>query len=202
MLVIGLTGGIGTGKTEVAKKLQELGAKLIEADKLGHLAYQPHSHPWRMVTEKFGTDILGENDEVDRKKLGAIVFSDPSALVTLNSIMQPWIANMAREIIAEYRKTRQKVVVLEAAILIEAGWDDLVDEIWVTTAPETQVVDRIGKRNNLSLNDIKARINSQLPEEERTNRAEVIIENSGDLNELSDQIETLWNSRIENKKRG
>ena len=151
MLVIGLTGGIGTGKTEVAKKLQELGAKLIEADKLGHLAYQPHSRPWRMVTEKFGTDILGENDEVDRKKLGAIVFSDPSALVILNSIMQPWIANMAREIIAEYRKTRQKVVVLEAAILIEAGWDDLVDEIWVTTAPETQVVDRIGKRNNLEI---------------------------------------------------
>jgi len=202
MLVIGLTGGIGTGKTEVAKKLQELGAKLIEADKLGHLAYQPHSHPWRMVTEKFGTDILGENDEVDRKKLGAIVFSDPSALVILNSIMQPWIADMARELIAEYRETRQKVVVLEAAILIEAGWDDLVDEIWVTTAPETQVVDRLGKRNNFSLNDIKVRINSQLPEEERTNLAEVIIENSGDLNELSDQIETLWKSRIENKKRG
>ena len=202
MLVIGLTGGIGTGKTEVAKKLQELGAKLIEADKLGHLAYQPHSPPWRMVTEKFGTDILGENDEVDRKKLGAIVFSDPSALAILNSIMQPWIADMARELIAQYRETRQKVVVLEAAILIEAGWDDLVDEIWVTTAPETQVVDRIGKRNNFSLRDIKARINSQLPEEERTNRAEVIIENSGDLNELSDQIETLWNSRIENKKRG
>ena len=158
MLVIGLTGGIGTGKTEVAKKLQELGAKLIEADKLGHLAYQPHSHPWRMVTEKFGTDILGENEEVDRKKLGAIVFSDPSALVILNSIMQPWIADMARELIAEYRKTRQKVVVLEAAILIEAGWDDLVDEIWVTTAPESQVVDRLGKRNNFSVNDIKARI--------------------------------------------
>ena len=202
MLVIGLTGGIGTGKTEVAKKLQELGAKLIEADKLGHLAYQPHSHPWRMVTEKFGTDILGENEEVDRKKLGAIVFSDPSALVILNSIMQPWIADMARELIAEYRKTRQKVVVLEAAILIEAGWDDLVDEIWVTTAPESQVVDRLGKRNNFSVNDIKARINSQLPEEKRTNRAAVIIENSGDLKNLSNQIETLWKSRIETKKRG
>ena len=202
MLVIGLTGGIGTGKTEVAKKLQELGAQLIEADKLGHLAYQPHSYPWRMVTEKFGTDILGENEEVDRKKLGAIVFSDPSALVILNSIMQPWIADMARELIAEYRKTQQKVVVLEAAILIEAGWDDLVDEIWVTTAPESQVVDRLGKRNNFSLNDIKARINSQLPEEKRTSRAEVIIENSGDLNDLSNQIEALWKSRIETKKRG
>ena len=86
--------------------------------------------------------------------------------------------------------------------MIEAGWDDLVDEIWVTTAPESQVVDRLGKRNNFSLNDIKARINSQLPEEKRTNRAEVIIENSGDLNDLSNQIEALWKSRIETKKRG
>ncbi len=202
MLVIGLTGGIGTGKTEVAKKLQELGAKLIEADKLGHLAYQPHSHPWRMVTEKFGTDILGENNEVDRKKLGAIVFSDPSALAILNSIMQPWIADMARNLIVEYRKARQKVVVLEAAILIEAGWDSLVDEIWVTTAPEPHVVSRLEKRNNFSLDDIKARINSQLPEANRINRAEVVIENSGDLNDLSNQIETLWKSRIEIKKRG
>ena len=200
MLVIGLTGGIGTGKTEVAKKLQELGAKLIEADKLGHLAYQPHSHPWRMVTEKFGTDILGENNEVDRKKLGAIVFSDPSALAILNSIMQPWIADMARNLIVEYRKARQKVVVLEAAILIEAGWDSLVDEIWVTTAPH--VVSLLEKRNNFSLDDIKARINSQLPEANRINRAEVVIENSGDLNDLSNQIETLWKSRIEIKKRG
>jgi dephospho-CoA kinase len=200
MLVIGLTGGIGTGKSEVAKKLQDLGAKLIEADKLGHLAYQPHSHPWRLVIEKFGTDILGENDEVDRKKLGAIVFSDPSALATLNSIMQPCIADMARNLIKEYREKGQKVVVLEAAILIEAGWDELVDEIWVTTAPESEVVNRLKKRNNFSTSDIKARIISQLSEEKRIGHAEAVINNSGDLDNLSNQIEILWESRVETKK--
>ena len=151
MLVIGLTGGIGTGKSEVAKKLQELGAILIEADKLGHLAYKPYSHPWRLVTEKFGTEILDDNDEVDRKKLGAIVFSEPSALAALNSIMQPWIADMARNQRAEYQENGQELVVLEAAILIEAGWDEFVDEIWVTTAPEPMVVNRLKKRNNFSI---------------------------------------------------
>lgn len=202
MLVVGLTGGIGTGKSEAAKQLQELGAKLIEADKLGHQAYQPESEPWRLVIERFGNKILSENNEVDRKKLGSIVFDDPSALAALNSIMQPWIADMARNQIAKCREEGQEVVVFEAAILIEAGWDALVDEIWVTIAPDSVVLERLKWRNNFSSNDIRARINSQLPSKDRVDRAQVVINNSGDLDDLKDQIKIIWKSRVKTKKRG
>lgn len=164
MFIIGLTGGIGTGKSQVARILERLGATVVNADLLGHEVYRPHTQGWREVVEAFGQDILAPSGEVDRKKLGAIVFNDPSALSKLNAITHPRIYKLAEERIRELGKQGAEVVVLEAALLVEAHWTPLVDEVWITVSPQKQVVRRLQARNNLHEEDIRARVQSQMPQ--------------------------------------
>jgi dephospho-CoA kinase len=197
MRVIGLTGGIGTGKSEVSRILKDLGAVVINADQLGHEAYRPHSETWQKVVKAFGGKVLGPGDEIDRKRLGDIVFSDPQARATLDSIVHPQITEMARAKIEALRRQGFDTIVFEAAILLEAGWDSLVDEVWVTHAPEETVLKRLKERNHLSEDSIKSRIRAQLSSEERINRGQVLIENTTTLEELKAKVEILWNSRLE-----
>lgn len=199
MLVIGLTGGIGTGKSEVSRILRELGAEVIDADRVGHEAYLPHTETWQAVVDAFGAQVLQSNGEIDRKKLGAIVFSDPQARQKLNGIMHPRMYRMMAERIEAFKKQGVKVVVVEAAILIEGGWAPLADEVWVTTAPEASVTARIQARNNLSPEEIHRRIRSQLSDEERFKHAHVIIENNGDKAQLRAKVEELWESRVKGR---
>jgi len=199
MLAIGLTGGIGTGKSEVSRVLRELGATVIDADRVGHEAYRPHSPIWREVVAAFGEGILQSTGEIDRKRLGAIVFSNPDARARLNAIMHPRMAESIRQDIKELQKRGIEVVVVEAALLIEAGWDSLVDEIWVTYSPEEVVGERLGSRNNLSEEEIKSRIRSQLPLEERARRAHVLVNNSGSIDKLREEVESLWSNRVKGK---
>ena len=147
MLVIGLTGGIGTGKTEVSRLLQELGAKVINADQVGHEAYTPHSEAWEEVVKAFGDGILQQNEEIDRRKLGSIVFADPEQLATLNGIMHPRMAAIVREKLGGLETLGVEVAVVEAAVLFEAGWDTLVQEVWTTESPVESVVARLQERN-------------------------------------------------------
>jgi dephospho-CoA kinase len=196
MKVIGLTGGIGTGKSSVAKVLQELGAVLISADRLGHQAYSPNTQTWREVVEAFGPEILSPGGEINRHKLGAIVFADPQALKKLNSIVHPQIRRLAEQKLQELRRQKVDTIVVEAALLFEAGWDSLVDEVWVTYAPEEIVLTRLQGRDGLSRQEVQKRINSQLPFDERARRSSVIINNSGTLQELRDQVTKLWSSRL------
>lgn len=196
MVVIGLTGGIGTGKSEVSKLLQELGAVVIDADRLGHEAYRPHTEAWQEVVAAFGSDILQPNGDIDRKKLGQIVFNDAAALAKLNAIMHPKIARMARERIQQLQTQGIHTIVLEAAVLIEAGWTSLVDEVWVTWVPVETAIRRVQARNHLPEDAVRARINSQMPFEERSKHARVVIDNSGDLEQLRRQVHEVWNSRI------
>ncbi|MBI4233849.1 MAG: dephospho-CoA kinase [Chloroflexi bacterium] len=202
MVVIGLTGGIGTGKSEVSRLLRELGAEVIDADKLGHEVYRPHSETWREVVAAFGDGILQPSGEIDRKKLGAIVFNNPEALAKLNAIMHPRMYRMAGERIKALQAQGAKVIVLEAAILIEAGWTPLVDEVWVTTAPEGVVIQRLQRRNNLPEEAVRARIRAQLSQEERARHAQVTVENAGDLAQLRQTVTELWENRIKGKVRG
>src|SRR5687767_13304460 len=116
--------------------LAELGAVILNADIVGHEAYLPHQNVWQDVVDAFGRDILNERDEVERPKLGAIVFKDPAALKTLNGIVHPWMYRRMEHLLEELRTKRTPVVVLEAALLFEAGWTPLVDEIWVTSVSE------------------------------------------------------------------
>lgn len=197
MKVIGLTGGIGSGKSEVSRMLQALGAEIIDADRIGHQAYRPRTEAWEAVVAAFGEQILQPNSEVDRKKLGAIVFADSDALARLNGIMHPRMYKMLKERLEELREQGTEVAVVEAAVLIEAGWTPLVDEIWVTEAEEDVVVGRVRLRSNLPEEEIRRRIRSQLSGEERASHATAVIENNGGLEELRQRVQELWDSRVQ-----
>jgi len=196
MLVIGLTGSIGTGKSEVARLLGSLGAELINADLVGHEAYAPNTDGWRQVVEAFGRDILQPSDEIDRRKLGAIVFSDPEQMAKLNAIMHPRIAEMVGERIEKLRGQGKEVVVVEAALLFEAKWDYLVDEVWSTDAPVETVIQRLRDRNGLEEEEVRKRIDSQMDREERLARSHLVVDNSGDVAALEQTVSSLWETRV------
>ncbi|MFC1958023.1 dephospho-CoA kinase [Chloroflexota bacterium] len=192
MKVIGLTGGIGSGKSAVSQCLAGLGAVIIDADKVGHEAFKPDTEAWHEVVATFGRQVLTPDGEVDRKKLGEIVFNQPGSLEKLNRIMLPRMYGMVITRIEEYRRQGVDVVVLEAPILIEANWTPLVDEVWTTVAPERMVLERLGKQRGLAEEETLARIRSQLSTEERAKHADVVINNDGDLDELKAKVKELW----------
>ena len=196
MLVIGLTGSIGTGKSEAARQLEALGAAVIDADEVGHEAYTPNTEAWRQVVAVFGDEILGEGGEIDRRKLGAIVFSDAAQLAKLNQIMHPRMARMVADKIEVLRSQGVGVAVVEAALLFEAGWDSLVEEVWVTDSPDQTVIERLKKRNGLTEEEARKRISSQMGRAERLEKSDIIIDNSGDVARLETVIKELWESRV------
>ena len=199
MLVVGLTGGIGTGKSEVTRALASLGASVIDADRVGHEAYRPHQGIWQEVVQAFGEEILQPDGEVDRKALGAIVFSQPDARAKLNGIMHPWMAKEIERQIGQMQKDGVEVVVLEAALLIEAGWQKLVDELWVTTAEEELAVRRVSCRSGLTEEQVRGRMATQMPVAEKIEQADVVIDNSGSLNELHRRVSQEWNGRVKGR---
>lgn len=199
MIVIGLTGGIGTGKSEAARVLEELGAVRVSADELAHEAYRPGTDTWREVVAAFGEEVLLPNGEIDRRKLGPIVFGDPAALARLNAIVHPRIYSMAEARIREHRAGDAPAVVLEGALLIEAGWTPLVDELWMTAAPEDQVVERLRVRNHRP-DEVRARMGAQMPAGERARHAQVIIDNAGDKARLRQRVLEVWEQRISSGK--
>ncbi|MEK7281405.1 MAG: dephospho-CoA kinase [Chloroflexota bacterium] len=191
MIVIGLTGGIGSGKSTVSRILEELGARIIDMDKLGHELYRAGTPGWEEVVAEFGSDILQPNREVDRKKLGQIVFSDPEALKRLNRVMHPKIKRRAQEVLDEWRQQGVAVAVVEAAILIEASWASLTDEVWVTVASEKVAVSRM-KERGFAPEQVLARVRSQMPVEEKAKQAQVVLHNDGNLAALRRQVEAQW----------
>ena len=199
MLTIGLTGGIGSGKSVVADLLREQGATIIDADRLGHEAYTPNSEAWTQVVAAFGEGILTAEGEIDRRKLGAIVFSDPAQLERLNGIMHPLMAGMVQQRKVQLSEASVAVAVVEAAVLFEAGWETLVDEVWTTVAPDDVVVERLRQRNGLSAQEASKRINSQMSSEDRIRRSDVVIENASDLVALQHQVKALWETRVKER---
>ena len=199
MLVIGLTGGIGTGKSEAARYMVSLGAALIDADLVGHEAYQPHAEAWRRVVDAFGPEILRPNGEIDRRKLGEIVFADPEQLARLNAIMHPLMAGMVAAKLAALAAGGAAVAVVEAALLYEAGWDALVQEVWVTDAPEEAVIRRLHQRNGMSEPEVRKRLAAQMSRPQRLNRADAVIDNSADLAGMRRAIDGLWAARVKER---
>lgn len=196
MLVIGLTGGIGTGKSEIARLLQSLGAAVINADQVGHEAYAPDSESWHEVVDTFGKDILQPSGEIDRRKLGAIVFADPLQLAKLNGIMHPRMARMVADRVQVLREEGVQVVVVEAALLFEAGWDTLVDEVWVAESPVDAVIQRLQARSGMDEEEVRKRIDSQMGRPERLERADLVVDNSGDVDTLETTVKELWDTRV------
>jgi len=192
MTVIGVTGNLGSGKSAVCQVLAKLGATIIDADELAHESYKPHSQAWQELINTFGKDILKANEEIDRQKLGQIVFANPDALAQLNQIVHPRAYRMAQEKIEDYRRQGAKAVVVEATLLIEAGWTDLVDKVWPVVAPETTIVQRLKEQQGMSESQILARLKSQMPAEEKMKYADEVIYNDGSLNQLEAKVTELW----------
>ena len=192
MKVIGLTGGIGSGKSTVSRFLAELGAVIIDADKVGHEAFKPDTGVWREVVEAFGRQILAPGGDIDRKKLSEIVFGNVELLARLNQIMHPRMYDMIKAQLEEYRRRGVEVVVLEAPLLLEAGWTSLVDEVWVTVAAEFTVLSRLQERVGLVKEELLARIRSQLSSEERIKCADVVINTDCSLDEVRARVRELW----------
>ena len=196
MLRIGLTGGIGSGKSAASRILGTLGAGLIDADLVGHASYRSGTEGFEKVTKAFGNDLIGDDGEIDRKKLGPIVFSEPDNLNKLNAILHPIIYSMIKTELTNMENSGEQVAVVEAAILIEANWQDLFDELWVVDADKEEVIRRLIDRNNVTRDQALERIESQMDRVERNGYADAVIENNGGLLELENNISRLWNERI------
>lgn len=188
-LLIGLTGNIGTGKSTVAQMLAELGAEVIDADRVAHETMRPGTAVHAAIVEAFGPDVLALGGEIDRKRLGRVVFADPEALARLEAIVHPaTIAEVGRRIAA----SGASVVVVEAIKLIETGMYTAYDALWVTTCrPEQQVWRLMGGRR-LSRPEAERRVAAQPPQEEKVALADVVIDTSGRLSHTRAQVRVAW----------
>ena len=178
MRVIGITGGIGTGKTEVATLLEALGAEVVDADLVAHETYAPGTEGLSEVVAEFGEEVLAASGHVDRRRLADIVFEDRAALERLQDIVHPRARAAVAGKLQGMREGRVEAVVLVAPLLVEAGWTDLVDEVWVTTADADSVVDRVGRRDGLAPDAVRARVQAQASEEERLAYADAVVDNA------------------------
>ncbi|XP_019721414.1 bifunctional coenzyme A synthase [Hippocampus comes] len=191
--VIGLTGGSGSGKSAVAKRLEDLGAVRIDCDKLGHQVYEPDTAAYHRVVEEFGSDILNEDKSINRRALGKKVFGKQDRLKALTDIVWPEIALLVKNIISQAREQGKDVCVLDAAVLLEAGWTDMVHEVWVTIIPEEEAVSRIIDRDGVSPEDAQRRLQSQGSNAQRLEHANVVLSTLWEPEVTRKQVLKAWN---------
>lgn len=194
-MIICLTGGIASGKSTAVKYLAGKGAHIIDADVLGHRAYDPGTAAFEQVITTFGEDVRGDDGQIDRKVLGGKVFGKPDALKQLTDIVWPEIRRLAEaEIDQVKRSDAEKIIVLEAAVLFEAGWDDIGDEVWVITADRETAISRTMARDDVPRDAVEKRLNSQLSNEEREAKAHRTLRNQGNEQDLYQQLDAAWAS--------
>jgi dephospho-CoA kinase len=187
--MIGLTGNIATGKSIVLGMLERLGAKAIDADALAHQVMEKDTPVWRAVVQEFGEDILCPDGSIDRKNLGDIVFADEAALRRLEAIVHPAVIALTQALI---EGSQEPVVVIEAIKLIEASMHCICDALWVVTCSKEQQLARLIKQRGLSEEDALQRIEAQPPQEVKLALANVVIDNSGGLEETWRQVKREW----------
>jgi dephospho-CoA kinase len=191
--VICLTGGIASGKTTATRFLEEKGAVIIDADSLGHRVYDTGTQGYLRVIEAFGADVVDGEHQIDRKILGGKVFGNPDGLKQLTDIVWPEIRRLAElEIVSYEALDPDCVVVLEAAVLFEAGWEDIGDEIWVLTVEPEIAIERAMARDGLDREAIEKRLSAQISNAARAEKANVEIDNSGTLDAMTTQLEAAW----------
>lgn len=196
MITVGLTGGIATGKSLVSQLLEEHGAFVINADLIAHELYNPGTIGFNSLISHFGDTILDLNGTIDRKKLASIVFTRKHEMDNLNTIMHPLIYDEIKKIMSDLSNKKYPVVVVEAAVLIEAGWQDLFDQIWVVSSDMETVISRLNVRNGLSREESLKRIYSQIHPKDRNKYADIVIENNGNTEILSSRIKELWADKL------
>jgi len=195
-LIIGLTGGIASGKTTTAKILEKQGAYIIDADQISRKIMKKGEEGWQQVVALFGQEILDEAQEIKRSQLAEIVFANEDKLKKLEAITHPLIL---KEIRKQLKKNREReLIVLEAPLLFEVGIEDYVDQVWVVYVDRQTQLKRLCNRNGLSTEEAIRRIEAQLPLSEKRKRADVVIDNNGSLQDLKENVlKALSNIKVE-----
>jgi dephospho-CoA kinase len=196
MRIIGLTGGIASGKTSVALMLERLGAAVVDADLLAREVVQPGEQALAKIVAAFGEGVLNGDGSLNRAALAEIVFSDPAARRRLEGITHPAIRARADQKLAALREQGVRTVFYVAPLLIEAGNSDRVDEIWVVYLDRESQLARLMARDSLDRDAALRRIASQMPMEEKKKLGRVVIDNSGTREELEAQVRRLWSEEV------
>jgi dephospho-CoA kinase len=201
MIVIGLTGNIGSGKSTVARRLQSLGAKIIDADQIAREVVQPGTPALQDIASNFGPGVLDSAGGLDRKKMASIVFADPRAIVILNQITHPRIIDEVNRKIDKFKREAKTsagsgVLVIDAPLLIEVGLDHIVDEVWVVKVDRKVQIARLAKRDGLTPEEALRRIAAQMPQEDKIKCATRVIDNSGEKSETIKQVDRSWNEML------
>jgi dephospho-CoA kinase len=191
MLLVGLTGGIGTGKSTVARMLEKRGAVVFDADVLARQAVAPGTPGFDKVVERFGPNVLAPGGGLDREALASIVFSDPAARRDLEGIVHPEVRRMFAEGCEEYRDS-DRVVVFSAPLLVETGMHTAFDLLIVVSAPVATQIERLMRDRGMAERDVQARIAAQLPLEAKAEVADVLVDNEGTIEDLEGRVERVW----------
>ncbi|MGH3239698.1 MAG: dephospho-CoA kinase [Spirillospora sp.] len=194
MLKVGLTGGIGSGKSEVSARLRDRGAVVIDADKIAREVVEPGTPGLAAVVAEFGAGVLLPSGALDREKVGRIVFADADRLAALNAIVHPLVGERTKELMDA--APAGAVVVYDVPLLVESGLAELYDEVVVVDAPEEVQLDRLVARRGMTEEDARARMASQASRAERRAVATRVIDNSGSLDGLEAQVDALWESLV------
>nr|WP_203596820.1 dephospho-CoA kinase [Actinomadura bangladeshensis] len=189
---VGLTGGIGSGKSEVSARLDERGAVVIDADKIAREVVEPGTPGLAAVVAEFGEDVLLPSGALDREKVGKIVFADPERLAALNAIVHPLVGERMQELMDA--APADAVVVYDVPLLAENGLAPMYDEVVVVDAPEETQLDRLTSRRGMTEEDARARMANQASRADRRAVATRIIDNSGTLDDLKTQVDALWDA--------
>ena len=200
MLVIGLTGNLGSGKTTVARMFEKLGAKVLDADQMAHRLISPGGRAFKQVIRVFGRDILRDG-EIDRKKLASIVFEDHKKLETLNRLIHPKVIQDIRQEIAFYkRKKTVSLIVVDAPLLIESGLNALMDAALVVKATRALQLRRVMEKKGFQRNDALQRMKRQLPLREKLKYTDIVIDNRGTLQQTRKQVQEVWRRLLKTSK--
>jgi len=199
-MVIGITGGIASGKSTISKFLEGMGAYIIDADEIGREVVQKGEKAYNEIVRYFGSDVLLNSGEINRKKLGNIVFSEPEELKVLNDITHPEIVKRISEKIDDLKKAGVKAIIIDAAILIEMGLNKYCDKIWfIQTNKETQL-SRLMERDRFDSKNAQNRIKRQHGNEKNIAFADVIINNDKPLEKIREEVKEIWDKTIEGKE--
>jgi dephospho-CoA kinase len=191
MLLVGLTGGLGAGKSTVARMLADRGAILVDADELARRALEPGSRAYQQVSDLFGDEVVTASGELDRAAIAATVFSDPERRRALESIVHPEVFRLLAETV-EARRGTDDIIVFDAPLIVETGFHDACDVVVVVTALEEERVARATLERGMTADQARARIGAQIGDAEREAVADVVIRNDGDLAQLEARVDDLW----------
>lgn len=201
MRVIGLTGGIASGKSTVSRIMEKLGASVIDADQLARDAVMPGTQAHCAIEAEFGPSVLNPDRTINRAALGSRAFSDPDARRKLEGITHPAIGRLAEEMLDNLRKSGVAVAVYMAPLLIEAGVTERVDEIWVVYLDRDTQLERLMLRDGISREDALRRIDSQMPMDEKRGYGKVVIDNSGTVENTERQLLEAWEREVAGARR-